>query len=251
MPRRPAPLPGIAFADRFGDSKDCKWHTHQVPELVLVTEGDCHCTVGAITLPGGPGTLWIMPAHTPQYQQNTTFTRTVYLGILPGPLPFNDHARAVQVGADGYVRRWMEDLVDLHHQGAAAPTVIPPLTAALLAELSRQESHRQAVAGFHPAVRIALGLIERQLAHPLQIATLADAVHLSPSHLTALFRAAVGMPPLQYQKRARLRQAERLLRNPHLTIKQVARACGYDDCSYFVRLFRQRYGLPPQRWRSH
>jgi AraC-like DNA-binding protein len=99
-------------------------------------------------------------------------------------------------------------------------------------------------------VQQALVILEGRLTQPLAVEDLAGQVHVSASHLTALFRAAVGVPPVQYQKRARLRQAERLLRNPHLTVKEVARACGYEDGSYFVRLFRQRYGQPPQRWRK-
>ncbi|MEI8194993.1 MAG: AraC family transcriptional regulator, partial [Phycisphaerae bacterium] len=250
MSKSAASWPGIRFGDRFAGARDCKWHLHDVAELVLVTEGDCSCTVGTVTLPGGPGMLWVMPAHTPQYQENVTFTRTVYLGIVAGGAGasgFDERPRGVQVGADGYVRRWMEDLVDLQQSGAEAREVIGPLTAALLGEVSRQELHREAVARYHPAVRAALGILERKLTQALRVEDLAEEVHVSASHLTALFRAAVGVPPLQYQKRARLRQAERLLRNPHVTIKEVARACGYEDCSYFVRLFRQRYGMSPQR----
>ncbi len=218
-------------------------------ELVLVTAGTCSCTLEGKTLAGEPGTLWIMPAGVPQYQRNAGLVRTTYLGVW-GSSCLSDRARALEVGADGYIRRWMEDLVDLHRHGANCDAVVQSLLAALLGEIVRVEARQDRVARLHPAIEQAVTYIESHLVKPLDIGRLARSVHLSASHLTAMFRQSQGCPPLRYQQQLRLRQAERLLRSPYSSVKQVAAACGYADANYFVRLFRRHYGRPPHLWRT-
>lgn len=243
-------MPHLTFAERSESARDVTWHTHNSIELVLVTTGKCRCSVGGKTLPGEPGMLWIMPARTPQYQRNAGLVRTTFIGFRASPAYFNDRPRAIEVGADGYVRRWMEDLVDLHRHGASCDAIVDSLLATLLGKIGHIETHQARVAKLHPAIEQAMTHIESHLTEPLEIGRLARSVHLSTSHLTAMFRKSLGYPPLRYQQRLRLRQAERLLRSPYSSIKQVAAACGYNDPNYFVRLFRERYGRPPQRWRN-
>ena len=46
----------------------------------------------------------------------------------------------------------------------------------------------------------------------------------------------------------RLTRVSRLLRDPrhaHLTIAQVAHGCGFNDISYFNRVFRRHFGATP------
>ena len=46
------------------------------------------------------------------------------------------------------------------------------------------------------------------------------------------------------------RDAERLLANPQLAIKQVADAVGYADPANFARAFGKWTGLSPKAWRD-
>lgn len=235
----------MIFGSRFADRKDVNWHSHDAAELVLVTEGECSCRVGEVTLPGKAGILWVLPPDVPQYVVNRTFSRTIYVGFTDPA--FDSSARAIEVGLEGFVRRWLEDLIDLHKAGRGEAG--HRLMGALLAEISHIESGARTTAGVPEDVRDAIAWLEQRVNMEVTAEQLADHVHLSSSRLATLFRQSVGCPPLQYQQRLRLRQAERLLRDPHLSVKQVAAACGYVDCNYFVRLFRKRYGRPPGEWR--
>lgn len=48
----------------------------------------------------------------------------------------------------------------------------------------------------------------------------------------------------------RLDKAARLLRETRLTIQEVCAEVGYDNTSYFHRVFRRRYGKSPKEYRS-
>jgi AraC-like DNA-binding protein len=241
-------LPQIAllFGHRYADSKPVPWHSHDGAELVLVTEGKSRCMVGGTTLEGDAGTLWIFPPSVPQFQANETFTRTVYIGFTHPT--FDSSTRAITVGLEGFVRRWMEDLIDLYEAGRTEPGNL--LVAALLVEIQHMEAGTRATGSLPEPVSEAIVWLEQHAAcTEVTIDQLASHVSLSSSHLTTLFRRSIGCPPLKYLQQLRLRQAERLLRDPHLSVKQIALACGYADCNYFVRLFHQHYGRSPGEWR--
>jgi AraC family transcriptional regulator of arabinose operon len=95
----------------------------------------------------------------------------------------------------------------------------------------------------------ALQEINRRYREPLTVAELAAAVHLSPSRLAHLFRAATGEAPIQMLLRLRLRQAARLLEYSTLNVAEIAAEVGFDSPFYFARQFRRQFGVSPTAYR--
>ena len=60
----------------------------------------------------------------------------------------------------------------------------------------------------------------------------------SAAKLAGAFRQSVGMPPHRYLLKRRIERARDLLRDPSLSLLEVALACGFSDQSHFTRLFR-------------
>jgi AraC-like DNA-binding protein len=87
------------------------------------------------------------------------------------------------------------------------------------------------------------------LNQPLQVAKLAETAHTSPSHFFVLFKRWVGLSPIDYFIRLRMRRACRLLAATSLSVKEVAAALGYDDPFYFSRVFKSVNGTPPTDYR--
>ncbi|WP_226037406.1 AraC family transcriptional regulator [Aquibacillus saliphilus] len=48
----------------------------------------------------------------------------------------------------------------------------------------------------------------------------------------------------------RLREAKELLRNPDVTITTIVEQVGYDNISYFYRIFKSKYGVTPKKYRE-
>lgn len=90
-------------------------------------------------------------------------------------------------------------------------------------------------------------LLERESREPLQI--LLPTLGFSYAHLCRLFHKKFGVTPGDYRNSIRLERAKALLRDPHLTVAQVAYQAGFDDPAYFTRLFRRRYDMPPSALR--
>ncbi|MFL6274418.1 MAG: helix-turn-helix transcriptional regulator [Blastocatellia bacterium] len=84
----------------------------------------------------------------------------------------------------------------------------------------------------------------------IHMAEISNVVGLSPSRLHDLFKAELGMPPMQYLKTLRMEKACVLLQDPAMKIKQVQLAIGYQDQRYFLRDFKKQFGLTPSQYRA-
>lgn len=78
----------------------------------------------------------------------------------------------------------------------------------------------------------------------VRIGELANLTNFSHWYFTKSFHRVYGMSPKDYGIKVRLTQARELLRDPALTVSEVAAACGFENNSAFARAFRNYYGRP-------
>lgn len=95
-----------------------------------------------------------------------------------------------------------------------------------------------------------LSLIQHNLYRDISVEEMAAATHLSRSHFTRLFSAAVGQSPRKYLEELRLKTALDILYSENLPVKEAAARVGIYDVNYFCRIFKKRYGLPPGKYRE-
>ena len=98
-------------------------------------------------------------------------------------------------------------------------------------------------------VKQMLAFIHNAFADPLTVADIARSAAVSPSECLRCFRRTVGQTPVQYLREYRLRRAGELLAGTSLPVAQVAADCGFDDVSYFTRVFRQYRHMTPTAYR--
>lgn len=126
------------------------------------------------------------------------------------------------------------------------PIADPDTFKSAVAEYERNALLRDA--GTSPAVRVT-ELVMARIAKPPSLDTLAGAMHLSRRQL----RLALTRESTTYQEivqRCRVEYASALLRNPALTISQIADRLGYADVSAFTHGFTKWTGKSPSRFRA-
>lgn len=64
------------------------------------------------------------------------------------------------------------------------------------------------------------------------------------------FARATGMSPLEYVHALRLEESKHALETSDLPVEAVANEAGYEDASFFSRLFRRHVGLTPAQYRK-
>lgn len=75
---------------------------------------------------------------------------------------------------------------------------------------------------------------------------LAEQGNMSVSLFHQRFKSAVGMGPLQCQKRLRLTEARRLMLDEHKNVTEASVEVGYESLSQFIRDYRKMFGAPPR-----
>ncbi len=93
-------------------------------------------------------------------------------------------------------------------------------------------------------------LIDERYREPLSTVDVADAVGLSPGHLTTLVRRRTGRTVLDWILERRMAAARRLLLETDHSAESIAAQVGFSDPTYFNRRFRAYHGVAPGRWRT-
>jgi AraC-like DNA-binding protein len=94
-------------------------------------------------------------------------------------------------------------------------------------------------------------LLAARVAQPLSLPGLAAELHVSPFHLTRVFRETTGRTLTAYLHDLRLRAAvERLDSEPEASLARIAADLGYCTPSHFTDRFRAAFGVPPSQLRN-
>jgi len=96
-----------------------------------------------------------------------------------------------------------------------------------------------------------LHYIDQNLDQSLNNAKLAEIALTSESRFIRCFRDATGQTPGRYVQDRRLRRAAEVLVSTDHSIDEIAERCGFANRYYFTRVFSQRMGVPPARYRSN
>ena len=91
---------------------------------------------------------------------------------------------------------------------------------------------------------------EQMLDGDLQLDTIARRMNTSRSTLARRIKLVTGVAPSTYILQLRLNHACELLSTTQLSIGEISLSCGFDDMSYFCRLFRKNYDKTPSQYRS-
>lgn len=142
------------------------------------------------------------------------------------------------------------------HQTLRAGGELSPLAAramlhAILVEVIHcHDAHRDEAGGMSPVIRRAAAWMEQHVAEDYRIDDLADHAGMGISQFHLRFRREVGVTPADHRTRLRIRLAKRLLRDPKLSITDVAMQCGFSTSQYFATTFRRMTGLKPGECRG-
>ena len=91
----------------------------------------------------------------------------------------------------------------------------------------------------------AIYYVAQNYREKIQNIEVANLCAMSPFVFSRKFKDAFGLSFRDYIVRYRLRAACTLLKNPGASVTDVAFAVGFNDVSYFSRMFKRHFGVPP------
>jgi AraC-like DNA-binding protein len=91
--------------------------------------------------------------------------------------------------------------------------------------------------------------IDRYYKLSFTINDIASELHFSASYLSKVFKEQMGVTIIEYTNEKRLEEARTLLALEFLTIEEISRETGFNYPSYFIAMFKKKYGITPLRYR--
>ena len=99
-------------------------------------------------------------------------------------------------------------------------------------------------------VKQIVSYIESHYTEPITVQSTADYLGFSESHFMRYFKETMGTSFVDYLRDYRLTIASRLLTTSDSSILDIAAESGFENLSYFNRVFKQKYSMTPRQFRK-
>ncbi len=118
-------------------------------------------------------------------------------------------------------------------------------------EVSASTSASKASGRSLEKTRQILKYVEQHYSEPVSIKEISKACSMSQSYFMKFFKQTMNMPFTAYLNDYRLTMASRLLLSSEDSILTIADETGYNNLSYFNRIFKEKFGITPREFRKH
>ena len=122
----------------------------------------------------------------------------------------------------------------------------------LLAENCLQHAQAPSERDLRDAERIKqmIDFVRAHRAEAITTEQIAASAAISVSECLRCFRRMMDLTPKEYLRQHRIRHAVQLLENTDKSITRIGEECGFEDMSYFARVFRAEKGCTPSEYRE-
>ena len=250
-------------------------HTHDYVEMVYMCGGSTTHLVNGTQLTLGEGELLILgqnavqeiePAGEHDIAVNFIVRPTFFSGVLPylgerdTPLRRFLIDCLVSGGETSYllfrvadvlpIRNLVENLLYTLLEPTAYKREVQQVTMGLLfMQLMNHTDMLEIESTEQTAIVSVLRYIEEQYQNG-SLTEIAARLHYDLHFLSRLIKESTGKTYTALVQEKRLRQAAWLLENTDRNVDEIAVSVGYENVSYFHRLFFAQYGLSPKKFRD-
>lgn len=260
------------------DTQDMPIHWHEEMEVTLVRGGSLRYSIDMVDYELGEGDILLISPdtlHSSHQKAELTastdsivfhfslagletadacterYIRPIHEGRIRIPAvvrrgePFHDELR------DCFLRLW-----PCHHRGSPYRELLFKTEVLRLVHLIWQVSSGQLEQPpvrefrmYEDKLKLALAYMQAHYVEPITVKELADLCGFSQVHFMNIFKAALGTTCIEYLIEYRLAFAAIDLRETDHSIMQVAMDNGFQNISYFNRIFKKRYQCTPSAYR--
>lgn len=274
----------IFFIDHNSQPQsDVSWHWHQELELIIVNSGDLDLSIDRSThrITPGQGVI-IQPGlfhslHSEPSEKYSYYSITVHPDYLFGDTErffsladykeqltkqsFRALVLSESVPAEAGILDRINDVITVN---LTRPYGYELMTKGYLCQIAAQLIaliHKQPdllpiipVSPDEQRVKLATDYIQNHFADAISLDDIAASIHLSKSECCRCFKRTLDMTPFEYVMKYRIFEAAKRLRDPvspTSSISEIAIEVGFNNISYFNKLFRKYAGCTPRQYVSN
>ena len=259
----------LYYVDINHPQYEMPFHWHMECELILVLDGKLHLTINGTAYTLQKGQSAFIPGEfihggTPQncIYECVVFDIERFLSQSSQCLEkYNSSIDNGSVGEmifDGTSKcgKIVDELfVNMEKEGSTYTFATTGLLWQFIGEVLEQKSPCRTddfdtVYRKNKQIKRVLTKIRNDYSKPLTLDDLAREAHLNSQYFCRAFKELTGKSPIDYLNYYRIECAAEQLRLPDLSITEIALSCGFNDLSYFNRMFKRRKNMTPSQYRN-
>lgn len=93
-------------------------------------------------------------------------------------------------------------------------------------------------------------ILERDFDKNITLASIAESMHYNKYSLCHAYMKEKGESIMQTLKKIRIRKAKHMLKYSDYPIEDVGKYCGFESCSYFIKIFKTETGKTPGQYKK-
>lgn len=118
---------------------------------------------------------------------------------------------------------------------------VTKITSDMLSNMYTGDSH---------VISRAIKYINQNYTSKISLQDIEDNLGVNQSYFSTLFRQETGKTFVEYTHQLKMQYACFLLENTNLSIQEISEAIGFDDQSYFTKVFKKQKDITPKKWRE-
>lgn len=242
-------------------------HSHGLLQIVYVFKGVGHFIANDEQVPVEPGSVIINPPYAPHAVVTEpsdplhTFVITVCPSILALPrqvlktLTTTPFAMKLGEDPDKIVRSLIRRIQQEQRAAAAHfQTAMRLLVDQLLLSVYRWKSVGDPWlvpdTTSQDEVEWIIEYLNTHYDKSVNLTHLSERTGVTSRHMRTLFKKATGTTMVRYLNRVRIEKAKELLRTTDLPVTEICYKVGYNNLSYFYRMFNDHVKAPPNAFRA-
>lgn len=97
----------------------------------------------------------------------------------------------------------------------------------------------------------AVKYIKSHFHRNITLEEVANKVYMHPNYFSTLFKRSYGTSFIEYVNALKIAMAVELMESTDLSIQEIASECGFKSLSNFYKVFKERYGISPAKYKTN
>ncbi len=253
----------LNFSSSLTESKDENWHTHDFFEIFYIKEGTIQHLTSAHTDVLQEGDAYLIPpqvAHTFQrigqscqhrdilirtsfFEHCCTFVDETLYALLAQRQPIKFHLSEYEIITleQHFYHFLTHNYDDFHKKNYEKVLVV-----CLLGILYNHNNENSALSDFKQK---ALHAMNKYYIYPNALQQIRQEFNYSDIYFARKFKEYFNSTLSQYILQLRLNRAAFLLTTSPLSIYEITHSIGFESVNYFIKTFKNKFGLTPAKYR--
>ncbi|MBW9156885.1 PocR ligand-binding domain-containing protein [Clostridium tagluense] len=113
-----------------------------------------------------------------------------------------------------------------------------------------EDTSNKILDGKNNVLKPALEYIQKRYSESITLVDMASLCNISPSYFSKLFKKDIGDNFSKYINKVRIKKAKEFLETSDIPIINLSIDLGFEDCGYFIKVFKKIEGITPAVYRN-